>query len=227
MPKALVSAGYLNGLRTAAANAVAVSRLARPESSVLGVIGAGHQAEFEVRAVADQRHLEEIKIWSRSNASANALCDRLSDLPARVHRTDRERAVVGSDLVTTVTPAQEPLVAAAWVAAGTHISAMGADTQGKQELDRQVARDASCFADYPQQAVRIGELQHAFGGDQHRDVSAITAIGDVLLGRHPGRRTTAEVTVFDSSGIAIQDLYVADAVLQHALQQGAAVEQDF
>ena len=222
LPDSLISAGYLNGLRTAAANAVAVDRLARPDAAVLGVIGAGHQAEFEVRAVADKRPIERVKIWSRTETTAADLCRRLSDLPAEVAVSSRREAVTGSDILTTVTPSTEPLVEAAWISPGTHISAMGADTQGKQELEAAIARAATCFADKPEQAVRIGELQHAFD-----DPSSIVSIGAVLLGQHPGRQSEEEITLFDSSGIAIQDLYVAEAVVRRARDESAALSVDF
>ncbi len=227
LPRALVSAGYLNGLRTAAANAVAVDCLSRDDARVLGVIGAGHQAEFEVRAVAAVRRLERVKVWSRNADRAAAMCERLRDLPARVDvATERRGAVEGCDLVTTVTAASEAMVDASWVAPGTHVSAMGADAGGKQELDPQLMERASCFADLPEQAVRIGEFQHAVT----RGLLAsedITPIGNVVRGAHPGRRDVGEITVFDSSGIATQDLHVAEAVVAAAIDAGVATEIEF
>lgn len=227
LPRALVSAGYLNGLRTAAANAVAVEKLARPDSTVLGILGAGHQAEFEVRAVAARRGIEKVLVWSRSAASANDLCRRLEDLPAQVVCvSDRRDAVVGSDIVTTVTPARESLVEADWVAAGTHISAMGSDMAGKQELDPELAARSTCFADLPEQSLRVGEFQHAAAAGL-LSLDDIVPIGEVLLGRHRGRQSAEEITVFDSSGIAPQDLHIAAAVVREALDRGAALTIDF
>ncbi|MEM7153466.1 MAG: ornithine cyclodeaminase family protein [Myxococcota bacterium] len=227
LPRAIVSAGYLNGLRTAAANAVAVDRLAREDASVLGVIGAGHQAEFEVRAVAARRALRQVKVWSRTPTSAADLCQRLGDLDLEVTAVDQARAAVeGSDIVTTVTPARAILVEAGWVGPGTHISAMGSDTDGKQELDPRLMERATAFADLPAQSVRIGEFQHAAAA-QLLTADDITPLGAVLLGQHPGRTTPDEITVFDSSGVAPQDLHVAAAVLREATARGRASIIDF
>lgn len=227
LPRALVSAGYLNGFRTAAANAVAVDRLARANASTLGVLGAGHQAAFEVRAVAHRRPLSAVKVWSRSLDSAKALCRDLADLGCSLTAVATpEEAVRGSDIVTTVTPAREALVQADSVAPGTHLSAMGADAVGKQELDPFLMDAALPFADLPAQSALIGEFQHAVA----RGVLAedqIIPIGEVLVGRHPGRQTDQEVTVFDSSGVAPQDLHVAAAVLREATARGLSTDIEF
>ena len=227
LPQALISAGYLNGLRTAAANAIAVEHLARRDAKILGVLGAGHQAEFEIRAVAHQRNLDAIKVWSRSTDTAEHLQSRLQDLPVEVMVVPTRRdAVVDSDIITTVTPSREALLERDWVGAGTHISAMGADMIGKQELDPGLIVQASCFADLPDQAIRIGEFQHAA---KQAAISAadITPIGKVICGAHPGRDNSEEITIFDSSGIAPQDLHVAAAVVQEAMSQNVALTMDF
>ena len=227
LPAALVSASFLNGLRTAAANAVAVEHLARPGARTLGVIGAGHQAEFEVRAVASRRSLDEIRIWSRNRQRADGLCARLDDLGCKVESVaTAQEAVCGSDLITTVTPSRSVLVRKEWVAPGAHISAMGSDTPGKQEIDPALMKRAAAFADLPRQSVRVGEFQHAVGAG-FLDERAITALGDVILGKHPGRRSADEITVFDSSGVAPQDLHAAAAVLKRAIAQGRAETVDF
>ena len=227
LPKALVSAGYLNGLRTAAANAVAVDCLAREDSTVLGVLGAGHQAEFEIRAVANRRSLKHVKVWSRDPERAAELCRRLADLSLDIRVAEtRKDAVVGSDMLTTVTPSKEILVEADWIAPGTHVSAMGSDTKGKQEIDPQLMTIASGFADLPVQSARIGEFQHAVAMGL-MDTADIVPIGDVLRGRHRGRTSRDQITMFDSSGVAAQDLHVAAAVLTAAQARGRAATIDF
>lgn len=215
-PKVLVNASYLNGYRTAAANAVAVANLARSDAGVLGVIGAGQQAEQEIRAVAEVRALSLIKISTRSEARANWIADRLQDVDIDIQFTSAEEAVRGSDIVVTVTPSQAPLVRDEWVGEGTHISAMGADDVGKHELDTEIVKRASLYADYPQQAIVIGEFQHAFGEGLITSADEICALGSVTMGESPGRTDDSEITVFDSSGIAIQDLMAAAAVFEAA-----------
>ncbi len=226
-PKALVSASYSNGYRTAAANAIAVSSLARSDAAVLGVIGAGHQAEQEIRAVAEVRALSSIKISTRSETRASWIAGRLQDVDIDIQFTGPEDAVRGSDIVTTVTPSELPLVRDDWIAEGTHISAMGADDKGKYELDTAILKRASLFADYPQQSVVIGEFQHAYHDGLISSVDDICAMGSVTLGNSPGRISDDQITVFDSSGIAIQDLAVAGAIFEAAQQMDQIQYIDF
>jgi ornithine cyclodeaminase len=226
-PKALVSASYLNGYRTAAANAIAVSSLARSDAAVLGVIGAGHQAEHEIRAVAEVRALSSIKISTRSEARARWIADRLKDVDIDIRSTSAEDAVRGSDIVVTVTPSESPLVRNEWIEEGTHISAMGADDKGKHELDTTILRRASLFADYPKQSIMIGEFQHAYNDGLIRSADDICALGLVTLGIAPDRTSDTQITVFDSSGIAIQDLAVAGAIFEAARQMSEIQYIDF
>lgn len=226
-PQALVNASYLNGYRTAAANAIAVSSLARSDATVLGVIGAGHQAEQEIRAVAEVRALSLIKIFTRSEARASWIADRLKDVDVDIRLTSAEDAARDSDIVVTVTPSESPLVRNEWIGEGTHISAMGADDKGKHELDTAILKRASLFADYPRQSIIIGEFQHAHNDGLINSVDDICALGLVTLGKSPGRISDTQTTVFDSSGIAIQDLAVARAIFEAAQQMSQVQYIDF
>jgi len=226
-PKVLVNASYLNGFRTAAADAVAVANLARSDATVLGVIGAGHQAEHEIRAVAEVRSLSLVKISTRSEGRAKWIADQLSDIDIDIQFTNAEKAVRGSDIVVTVTPSEAPLVRDEWIGDGTHISAMGADDVGKHELDTAIAKRASLFADFPQQSIVIGEFQHAFGDGLIASADEICALGSVTLGKSPGRTSDSEITVFDSSGIATQDLMAAAAVYEAAKEMNQVQTIDF
>jgi ornithine cyclodeaminase len=222
---AIVSAGYLNGLRTAAADAVATSVLARPDAAVVGMLGAGHQAEFEVRAVADVRPIESVLIWSRQGARARQLAGKLSDLGVTVRPADMEMVCRSADILISATPSSESLFTNSdWIRPGTHISAMGADTPGKQELPVDLVKNARLFADLPEQSRRIGEFQHIASVEP--DV-AIAAIGDVATGALTGRISPEDITIFDSSGIALQDLFVAERVVAAAISANAAVEVEF
>ena len=208
LPRALVNAGALNGLRTAAANALATEVLARVDASNLLIVGTGHQAEYELRALADVRTFERALVWGRSPAKAADFVKRASDLPFPVRATeDLESAVRSSDVITTVTTSCAPLFPADWVQPGTHISAMGADKCGKQELDSRLLSQAQLFADYPAQSIEIGELQHSAN-------SKITALGQVLTDKQTGRASDKAITVFDSSGIALQDIAVANRIYE-------------
>lgn len=226
-PQVLVNATYLNGYRTAAANAIAVSYLARADAQVLGVIGAGHQAEQEIRAVAEVRALSLIKIFTRSEARANWIADRLRNVDIEIRFTSAEDAVRDSDIVTTVTPAESPLVRDEWIGDGMHISAMGGDDVGKHELDTAILKRASLFADYPKQSVVIGEFQHALNDGSIESAGDICALGLVTLGKSPGRVSASEITIFDSSGIAIQDLTTAQAIFKAAQEMNQVQYIDF
>jgi ornithine cyclodeaminase len=226
-PQVLINASFLNGYRTAAANAVAVSHLARPNATVLGVIGAGHQAEQEIRAVAEVRKLSLIKIFTRSQKRADWIADRLKDVDIEILYTSAEKAVRDSDIVITVTPSEEPLVRDQWIGEGTHISAMGADDKGKHELDTVILKRATLFADNPGQSVVIGEFQHAFRERLIKPDSDICALGLVTLGKSSGRISDSQITIFDSSGIAIQDIAIADAIYKAAQRMNQIQHIDF
>ena len=213
--RALINAGYLNGLRTAAANAVASRELARPDARVLSVIGAGHQALFEIQALKPLFPLEKIYLHSRTTARARNAQAQLAAQGISVEITDCETACRHADILVTVTNAQAPLFDSDWIKPGTHISAMGADQAGKQELPLALVDRAQCFADLPAQSRHIGEFEIA--SQQNPDL-VIEAIGAVLAGEAKGRTCAQSITLFDSSGIALQDLCVAKAVLDKAIE---------
>lgn len=219
---AVVEAHALNGYRTAAADAVAAAALARPDAATLAIIGAGHQAGYEVHALRAVRPIERVLVASRTEASAQAFADQLAGEGVPAEAVTTEVACRAADILVTATPSRAPLFDAAWVRPGTHVASMGSDQKGKQELPPALLRQARLFADVPQQALQIGEMQHV-----HDEVTAglcaITAIGSVLAGRAPGRTSRDEITVFDSSGIALQDLFVAQAILAAAIERGLAV----
>ncbi len=204
---AIIEGTTLNAYRTAAANAVATDALARTDASILAVFGTGHQAEYEASAVARVRNLKQIFVVGRDPDRTDAFVARLQTLGVPVEAAGAEAACRAADIIITATTATAPLFSAAWVRPGTHISSMGSDRTGKQELPSELFEDARLFCDLPEQSRRIGEFQHAAAE------LAVAAIGDVLEGHAPGRNSTLDVTIFDSSGIALQDLYVAEALI--------------
>jgi len=211
---AVVEANYLNGLRTSAANALATRALARPDAATLGIIGIGGQAVFEALAVAHVRPVRRILAVGtdpqRRAEFATALQGRVE---AEVEFTDARSAASQADILVTATPARAPVIEASWVRPGTHISAMGADNVGKQELPVALVAAASLWVDDAAQASRIGEAQHVCGAG----LRSVEALGERTLGRllreGGGRQSREDITVFDSSGLAIQDLAAAQAAL--------------
>jgi ornithine cyclodeaminase len=214
--EAVVEASSLNGLRTAAADAVAAAVLARPDSAILALIGAGHQAAHEARALCATLPIRRILIASSTRAPL--LRDLLaSELRIPVEVTNVENACREADVLVTVTPSRAPLFESNWLRPGVHVASMGSDQVGKQELPTDLLRSARLFCDLPSQSIEIGEFQHIKAEVQAGTI-ALIPIGHVLAGRAPGRRCAEEITVFDSSGIALQDLFVAASLLRPALE---------
>lgn len=190
----VVEAGEVNAYRTAAADAVAASVLARPESSTLVIFGAGHQALFECLALSRVLPIRDILIVARDPVKAQRFENRLKEHGLNaIFALNAQEACMQADIVVTATPAIAPLFEAAWVRPGTHIACMGADSEGKQKLPQLLYPLARLFCDLPVQSRTIGEFQHVPPSLE------ITAIGDVLAGRQVGRDDKDDITIFDSS----------------------------
>lgn len=212
---AVVEAGYLNGLRTSAANALATRELARAESSTLGIIGIGAQAAFEALAVAHVRPIQHIFAVGESQENRRNFESAVrARSDATIHFVGAEEAVRSADIVVTATPSRVPVVRASWVRPGTHISAMGADNVGKQELEVELLAQGRLWVDDPRQAATIGEAQHAItAGLYTADELHERTLGGLLRKRSHPPRDFKDVTVFDSSGLAVQDIAAAHAAL--------------
>ena len=211
---AVVEAAAVNAYRTAAADAVAAQALARPDSETLAIFGAGHQAPFECCAIARIFPLKRLHVVARERERAEGLISRLvaQGVTLDIRVSTAEEACRAADIIVTATPARAPLFEAGWVRAGTHVAAMGSDARGKRELPAELFEHARLFCDLPAQSIEIGEFQHV--RDRIESASLVlTALGEVLSGRCPGRVTRDDITVFDSSGLGLQDLYIADYLL--------------
>ncbi|WP_294228515.1 ornithine cyclodeaminase family protein [uncultured Shimia sp.] len=204
---AVVEGSTVNCYRTAAANAVATNALARSNSEVLTLFGTGHQAAYEAQAIARVRKLSRLLVVGRDPSRTETFVRNLRSTGLPAEAAAAESAVRAADIIVTATTATAPLFDAAWVQLGAHISSMGSDSQGKQELPTELFQRAYLVCDLPEQSMRIGEFQHA------SPEATPTAIGAVLTGDAPGRKADGEITIFDSSGISLQDLYMAKAVL--------------
>jgi len=220
-PLAMVGANGLNGLRTSAANALACRYLARQDSSTLGVIGMGHQAVFEAAAVVHERPIRHILCWSPSGGHREQFIAGVSARTGIVPQVVPLPEVIASaDVIVTVTPSRRALFNAGQVRPGTHVSAMGADSDGKQELDPALVAKAKAYVDVPAQARSIGECQHAYkAGSISDEALESRTLGRLLNGKVQGRESAEEITLFDSSGMALQDIAVAHLVYRRALQR--------
>ena len=219
--RALVGGNYLTAVRTAAASAVSIAHLARKDSKVLGMVGAGHQSTFQLRAALEQRNFEKVIGWNKDPEHLVNLQEIAEEAGLVFEAVDREELCKQADVIITITSAFEPLLMKEWVKPGTHIACMGTDTVGKQEVDPALLAAATVFTDEIAQSISLGEAQHAIKSGAIKE-SDITTLGDVINGEHPGRSNDDEITLFDGTGVGLQDLAVASAAARLAVEKGEA-----
>ena len=224
-PTAMVGGNLLTALRTAAASSVSIKYLARPDAKVLGMVGAGHQATFQLRAALQQRQFEKVIGWNYHPEMLPNIAKVAegAGVPFEAVSLDGMRA---ADVIITITSAFAPSLMAAHVSPGTHLACMGTDTVGKQEVEAALVAGATGFTDGIAQSGSICGAQHAvkaglLSGGQ------INPIGAVINGAHPGRSSAEEITLFDGTGVGLQDLAVAAAIVDLAVEKGIAVKVDF
>ncbi len=224
--KAVVGGNLLTALRTAAASAVSIQHLARPDARVLGMIGAGHQSAFQMRAAVAQRDFERVIGWNYHPEMLSRLAETAEELGLPFEAVDLDRLGAEADVIISITSSFAPILMDAQVSDGTHIACMGTDTRGKQEVEAALVARATVFTDEVAQSISIGECQHAIA-DGLIDESDIAQIGALINGDHPGRSSAEEITLFDGTGVGLQDLAVAAAVVDAAVAGGIAIEVDF
>lgn len=221
MPTAMVGGGLLTALRTAAASAISIDRLARRDAKVLGMVGAGHQAAFQLRAAAQVRRFERVVAWNLHPEMLPKLGEVAAGLGLPFEAVSLDR-MAEADVIITITSSPAASLLDRHVRAGTHLACMGTDTRGKQEVEPALLARARVFADEVAQSVSIGEAQHAVAAGLIGEAD-ITPIGAVIAGLAPGRRSVDEITLFDGTGVGLQDLAVAGAAVRLAVERGVAV----
>lgn len=225
--QAVIEADYMGMIRTGAVSGLAARCLARPDAKVAGVFGAGWQAEGHVRAICTALPLERVKVFSRNAERLQAFCRRLSEMTGVpvVPAASAEEAVRGSALIGTVTTASQPLFDAEWLEPGTHINAAGSNALIRQELSEATLRRCELIAvdAVPTALAEAGDLLPLLEkGRLH--ARQLVELGDILAGMHPGRTSADQITVFESQGMAIQDLAVGLRVVAAARECGLGVE---
>ena len=228
-PVAVLDSVEISRVRTGAATAVAALHLARPESETVTVIGTGTQAGTQIEALCHVLPIRQARLVGRDIARTReraALLESRLDIEV-VPMSSAEDALLGSDVLVTCTPAQEALVSASEVPEGLFIAAVGADSPGKQELDPQLVAQHTTVADILSQCIHVGELQHPIragliGAD---DVHA--ELGQILCGARPGRTREEEITIYDSTGTALQDVAVGAMVYEEALRRAIGESMQF
>ena len=223
---ALIEADYMGMIRTGAASGVAAKWLARPGAKVAGVFGAGWQAEGHVRAICAALPLVRVKVCSRRADKLAVFCGRMSEATGvAVVPASAEETVRDSDLIGTVTTAAQPLFEAEWLAPGTHINAAGSNALIRQELSEATLKQAALIAvdAVPTALAEAGDLLPLLEkGRLH--ARQLVELGDIIVGKHKGRASADQITVFESQGMAIQDLAVALRVLKAAREAGLGIE---
>lgn len=214
--QAVIEAGVLTSLRTGAAGGVAVKYLARRDAKILGMIGCGVQAYYQILAILEVRNIEEIRLFDMFQESAEGLQIKIAPyFTGKIEIVDSpELAVRGVDILVTSTPSYQPVVKSDWVEDGVHINAVGADAEGKQELESEILVRGIVVVDDVPQASHSGEVNVPLHeGTLNRDGVNLT-LGAVIQNGKLGRRLDSDITVFDSTGLAIQDLALAAFLLK-------------
>lgn len=226
----LLDNGYLTDVRTGAAGAVAAEYLARENIETVGVIGAGAQARYQVRALKLVRNFDKLLVYSKTLERVDQYVQEMSatlDIEI-VKMADAESVVRSSEVVITTTPAKNPIIQADWLHPGLHITAMGSDAEEKQELHVDVfGRTDLIICDRKSQAFRLGELHHA--GDAGVITEAddnIIELGELTAGRHPGRQSDEQITVADLTGTGAQDTAIALLAYRQAQEAGLGMQID-
>jgi len=226
LPLAIMDATELTRFRTGAAAAVATKHLARDDARTLGVIGCGAQAAALIRCHEQVRTFEEVRLHDTDANKSAALVDDLAEHCELTCRTATLAEAADSDVVCTLTPSRTPFVQRELIRPGTHINALGADAPGKQELDARILSDAEIYLDDLTQASESGEVNVPISrGDLKPDEISGT-LGQVVAGIIRGRSDVGQITVFDSTGLAVQDLAVAHKVYETACKNGLGTETD-
>lgn len=210
---AIVDGSRITGLRTAAAGAVAAKYLARKDSKKVGVVGTGNQGRLQVIALNTIFKIQEINAYDISQDSLTGYVRDMGPLlGAKVTaKGSPEEVVRGADIVVTVTPSTTPYLKAEWISDGTHINAFGADSRGKQELDESIYDRAKLVVDKREIAIAKGVI---------RPEQIHAELGEVICSLKKGRESEEDITVFDSSGIGVQDIIAAEIVVERARERG-------
>lgn len=219
VPLAVMDGLLITKLRTAASAAVAAKALSRPESRVVGLVGCGAQAEAQIEALAIVRRIQQVRVWGYRPGEAAVFCRRMRRTMARLTwepAATVEACVRNTDILVTLTPSRRPVVRRRWLQPGVHINAVGADAPGKQELEPQILRQGGVIVDDREQAIHGGEINVAVAKGQWSPRRIRGTLGEVLLGRVRGRRGDSEITVFDSTGLAVHDVAVGSLAFRRA-----------
>jgi alanine dehydrogenase len=227
-PLAIVDGSYHTVMRTGSAAAVSAKWMARKDSRILALVGAGHMAEGALATCNEIFPWNEVRVWSRSRDTLDHFVTAQQPKYERFElkpSTSLEQTVRGADVVVTLTPARGPIVMDAWIAPGTHIAAIGADKKGDQELEGKLLTRARIFVDDIRQCRTDGEINVPLSEGLITEADIAGEIGEVITGKKAGRTSEEEITLFDSTGIALQDSATVPLEYERALAAGVGIEK--
>jgi ornithine cyclodeaminase len=223
----LLDNSYLTDLRTGLAGAVAAKYLAPAAVGTVGVLGTGTQARYQVRCLRLVRAFRRVLVWGRSREQAAVYADDLQqdgEFEVTV-AASVEEVVRACDVLITATPSDRPLVKAAWLRQGQHVTAVGADFPGKQELEAEVLRKAdTVVCDRLSQCRQNGELQHVTKQGELPAGLQVVELGELTTGKKQGRQSPEELTVCDLTGTGVQDTAIANLAYAEARRVGLGIE---
>jgi ornithine cyclodeaminase/alanine dehydrogenase-like protein (mu-crystallin family) len=227
-PLAVMDSMEITVLRTAAATAVAARYLARPDASVAAVVGCGAQGRAQLRALSRVRRLRRVLVYDVRPEAARQMADTLTTelgIPVAVS-PEVAHATCGADLVVTCTPSREFLLGPAAVRPGAFVAGVGVDAEHKRELEPALLAAGAVVVDVLDQCAAFGDLHHALAAGLMTRESVRAELGQVVAGRMPGRTGPDEIVIFDSTGMALQDVAAAAAVYQRAVARGMGTPVD-
>ena len=219
---AVLDGTHITNMRTGAAGGVATKYLSRKNSKVMALIGAGAQAYTQLHHIMLTRKLKEVRIHARSEKSMNKFCMKMSKEYPKVifiPEPDGKTACRGADIITTTTPVKSPILRKSWVGPGTHINGIGADAAGKQELETALTKSCKVVIDEWQQASHSGEINIPISRGKLKKKDIHAELGEIVAGKKKGRTSDDEITLFDSTGLAIQDVSTAFVVYQALMKK--------
>jgi len=227
-PLAVMDGTWVTDMRTGASAGVATKYLARPDSETLGIIGAGRQACTQLMAMDEVMKIEKAKVYCRTCSTRTKFARNATatyGFEVEAVKSPKE-AVKDVDVVVTTTPSRKPLIKVDWISSGTHINAMGADAPSKQELDTNLLQKSKIVVDSWEQAKHSGEINVPVsqGILKRNDIHA--KLGEIIIGKKVGREKD-EITIFDSTGLAVQDTVTAWQIYRKVLEKGVGTKFDF
>ncbi|MEM1557260.1 MAG: alanine dehydrogenase [Thermoproteota archaeon] len=220
-PLAIMDGTHITSMRTGAAGGIAAKYLARKDSRIIGMVGAGTQARTQLLALHEVLEIEEVRVCARTVNECEKFSRDMEHLGLKISiKNNVKEAVKGCDILVTTTPVTQPIVRSEWVSEGMHINAIGADAPGKEELDPEILSRAKVVVDDYDQACHFGELNVPISKGLFKREQIYAELGEIVVGRKTGRISEKEITVFDSTGLAIQDLAAAALVYEKSKRLG-------